>query len=132
MQFVEKDPKLAEPVLKALLKYWPVTNSQKEVLFLGELEEILEMTQACLVAACQAHRIWPHSGVIHALHAHSRHSNMRNTWHSFCKLFSDLRISGVQHLICTTCGQCRGLYEPAGAGVCQGANTALSAAGEVP
>ncbi len=46
VQFVEKDPKLAEPVLKALLKYWPVTNSQKEVLFLGELEEILEMTQA--------------------------------------------------------------------------------------
>ena len=44
-QFVEKDPKLAEPVLKALLKFWPVTNSQKEVLFLGELEEILEMTQ---------------------------------------------------------------------------------------
>jgi hypothetical protein len=28
------------------LKYWPVTNSQKEVLFLGELEEILELTQA--------------------------------------------------------------------------------------
>lgn len=44
-QFVEKDAKLAEPVLKALLKYWPVTNSQKEVLFLGELEEILELTQ---------------------------------------------------------------------------------------
>ena len=47
MQFVEKDPKLAEPVLKSLLKYWPVTNSQKEVLFIGELEEILEMTQVC-------------------------------------------------------------------------------------
>ncbi|KAG2497759.1 hypothetical protein HYH03_004031 [Edaphochlamys debaryana] len=45
-QFVEKDSKLAEPVLTALLKYWPVTNSQKEVLFLGELEEILELTQA--------------------------------------------------------------------------------------
>ncbi|KAG1671907.1 hypothetical protein FOA52_003474 [Chlamydomonas sp. UWO 241] len=45
-QFVEKDSKLAEPVLKALLKFWPVTNSQKEVLFLGELEEILELTQA--------------------------------------------------------------------------------------
>jgi len=45
LQFVEKDPKLAEPVLKSLLKYWPVTNSQKEVLFIGELEEILEMTQ---------------------------------------------------------------------------------------
>ncbi|KAL6754337.1 protein phosphatase 2A regulatory B subunit [Haematococcus lacustris] len=45
-QFVEKDSKLAEPVLKSLLKYWPVTNSQKEVLFLGELEEILELTQS--------------------------------------------------------------------------------------
>ncbi len=42
---MEKDSKLAEPVLNALLKYWPVTNSQKEVLFLGELEEILELTQ---------------------------------------------------------------------------------------
>ncbi len=42
---MEKDSKLAEPVLSALLKYWPVTNSQKEVLFLGELEEILELTQ---------------------------------------------------------------------------------------
>eukprot|EP00798_Chlamydomonas_sp_ICE-L_P019060 gene19060-25664_t len=45
-QFVEKDAKLAELVITALLKYWPVTNSQKEVLFLGELEEILELTQA--------------------------------------------------------------------------------------
>lgn len=45
-QFVEKDPKLAEAVLKGLLKYWPATNSQKEVLFLGELEEVLELTQA--------------------------------------------------------------------------------------
>ena len=45
-QFVEKDSRLTAPVLKALLKYWPVTNSQKEVLFLGELEEVLELTQA--------------------------------------------------------------------------------------
>mmetsp|Transcript_25879 Transcript_25879/g.35704 ORF Transcript_25879/g.35704 Transcript_25879/m.35704 type:complete len:503 (-) Transcript_25879:295-1803(-) len=45
-QFVEKDPKLADAVLRGLLKFWPVTNSQKEVLFLGELEEILELTQA--------------------------------------------------------------------------------------
>lgn len=46
LQFVEKDSKLADPVLRTLLKFWPVTNSQKEVLFLGELEEILELTQA--------------------------------------------------------------------------------------
>lgn len=45
-QFAEKDPKLAETVIQGLLKYWPVTNSQKEVLFLGEIEEILELTQA--------------------------------------------------------------------------------------
>ncbi len=47
MQFVEKDSKLAEPVIRQLLKFWPVTNSSKEVLFLGELEEILELTQVC-------------------------------------------------------------------------------------
>lgn len=44
-QFVEKDPRLAEEVISGMLKYWPVTNSQKEVLFLGELEEILELIQ---------------------------------------------------------------------------------------
>jgi serine/threonine-protein phosphatase 2A regulatory subunit B' len=45
-QFVEKDPNLAEPVLKTILKYWPRTYSPKEVLFLNEVEEILEMVQA--------------------------------------------------------------------------------------
>mmetsp|Transcript_23125 Transcript_23125/g.44181 ORF Transcript_23125/g.44181 Transcript_23125/m.44181 type:complete len:507 (-) Transcript_23125:115-1635(-) len=45
-QFVEKDPKLADMVVRGLLKYWPLINSQKEVLLLGELEEILELTQA--------------------------------------------------------------------------------------
>lgn len=44
-QFVEKDCKLADTVIRGLLKYWPVTNSSKEVMFLGELEEILEATQ---------------------------------------------------------------------------------------
>jgi serine/threonine-protein phosphatase 2A regulatory subunit B' len=32
-------------VLTGLIKYWPVTNSSKEVLFLNELEELLELTQ---------------------------------------------------------------------------------------
>ncbi|KAL5065258.1 hypothetical protein RYX36_026995 [Vicia faba] len=45
-QFVEKDVKLANTVIRGLLKYWPVTNSAKEVMFLGELEEVLEATQA--------------------------------------------------------------------------------------
>lgn len=41
-QFIEKEPKLASTVIRGLLKYWPITNSQKEVMFLGEIEEILE------------------------------------------------------------------------------------------
>jgi serine/threonine-protein phosphatase 2A regulatory subunit B' len=43
-QFVEKDPRLAEPVLRGLLKFWPRTISTKEVAFLSELEEVLELT----------------------------------------------------------------------------------------
>lgn len=45
-QFVEKDPRLAEPVILGLLRFWPATNSHKEVLFLGEIEEVLELTQS--------------------------------------------------------------------------------------
>jgi serine/threonine-protein phosphatase 2A regulatory subunit B' len=51
-QFVEKDYKLADTVIRGLLKYWPVTNCQKEVLFLGELEEVLEATQAAEFQRC--------------------------------------------------------------------------------
>lgn len=43
VQFVEKEQKLAVIVMKGLLKYWPVTSSQKELMFLSELEELLEM-----------------------------------------------------------------------------------------
>ena len=44
-QFVDKDPELAVPVLSGLLQYWPISNSSKEVLFLNELEQVLELTQ---------------------------------------------------------------------------------------
>ena len=44
-QFVDKDAQLAVPVISGLLKYWPVTNSAKEVLFLNELE----VPSVCLV-----------------------------------------------------------------------------------
>ena len=44
-QFVEKDPKLAEAGPRSILEYWPLTYSPKEVLFLNEVEEILEMIQ---------------------------------------------------------------------------------------
>lgn len=52
IQFVEKDSKLADTVIRGLLKYWPITNSQKEVLFLVELEQVLEITQAAEFQRC--------------------------------------------------------------------------------
>lgn len=51
-QFVEKDFKLADTVIRGLLKYWPLTNSSKEVMFLGELEEVLEATQSAEFQRC--------------------------------------------------------------------------------
>ena len=44
MQFVEKDCKLANTVIRGLLEYWPITNTSKEMMFLEELEEVLEVT----------------------------------------------------------------------------------------
>ncbi|XP_031119271.1 serine/threonine protein phosphatase 2A 57 kDa regulatory subunit B' beta isoform-like [Ipomoea triloba] len=52
VQFVDKDYKLADVVIRGLLKYWPVTNCQKEVLFLGEIEEVLDATQASEFQRC--------------------------------------------------------------------------------
>ncbi|KAI4366909.1 hypothetical protein MLD38_022711 [Melastoma candidum] len=51
-QFVDKDCKLAETIIRGLLKYWPVTNSMKEVMFIGELEEVLEATQSAEFQRC--------------------------------------------------------------------------------
>ncbi|XP_068657026.1 serine/threonine protein phosphatase 2A 57 kDa regulatory subunit B' theta isoform-like [Aristolochia californica] len=51
-QFVEKDCKLSDTVIRGLLKYWPITNSSKEVMFLGELEEVLEATQPAEFQRC--------------------------------------------------------------------------------
>ncbi|MCO5612247.1 hypothetical protein L7F22_066511 [Adiantum nelumboides] len=51
-QYIGKDLKLVDTVVKSLLKYWPLTNSHKEVLFLGEVEEILEVTQPEVFEHC--------------------------------------------------------------------------------
>lgn len=52
VQFVEKDYELADTVIRGLLRYWPVTNCQKEVLFLGELEEVLDVTHPAEFQQC--------------------------------------------------------------------------------
>lgn len=45
LQFLHKDPELAEAVVTGILRRWPVTNCQKEVLLIEELEEIVELLQ---------------------------------------------------------------------------------------
>ncbi|KAJ1978643.1 serine/threonine-protein phosphatase 2A 56 kDa regulatory subunit delta isoform [Dimargaris xerosporica] len=53
VQFLEKDPTLTATVVKGLLKYWPKVNSPKEVMFLGELEDILSsIDEAQFKAVC--------------------------------------------------------------------------------
>lgn len=45
-QFVDKEDELAVPVLTGLLRLWPKTDCPKEMIFLHELEELLELTPA--------------------------------------------------------------------------------------
>mmetsp|Transcript_65361 Transcript_65361/g.197315 ORF Transcript_65361/g.197315 Transcript_65361/m.197315 type:complete len:177 (+) Transcript_65361:3-533(+) len=44
-QYVEKDPRLAYDIVSSMLRFWPVSITSKQVLFLNELEETLELTQ---------------------------------------------------------------------------------------
>ncbi|KAF5443756.1 hypothetical protein F2P56_036290 [Juglans regia] len=41
-QFVQKEPVLGGVVVRGILRYWPVTNYQKEVMLIGELEELVD------------------------------------------------------------------------------------------
>lgn len=41
-QFVQKEPALGGVAVMAILRYWPITNSQKEVLIIDELEELVQ------------------------------------------------------------------------------------------
>ncbi|GMF64787.1 unnamed protein product [Phytophthora lilii] len=42
-QYVEKDPETAVPIIQGIIKFWPWSCSSKQVIFLNELEEILEL-----------------------------------------------------------------------------------------
>uniref|UniRef100_A0AAR2IX07 Serine/threonine protein phosphatase 2A regulatory subunit n=1 Tax=Pygocentrus nattereri TaxID=42514 RepID=A0AAR2IX07_PYGNA len=50
VQFLEKDSTLTEPVVMALLKYWPKTHSPKEVMFLNELFYTIVCEQMSLMS----------------------------------------------------------------------------------
>ena len=43
---MEKDQSLAPAILTAMLKFWPITASKKELMFLNEVEEILDRIQS--------------------------------------------------------------------------------------
>uniref|UniRef100_A0A1B0AK82 Serine/threonine protein phosphatase 2A regulatory subunit n=1 Tax=Glossina pallidipes TaxID=7398 RepID=A0A1B0AK82_GLOPL len=43
LQFLIKDPLLAEPFIKGLLNIWPRSHAQKEAMFLVEIDEILSV-----------------------------------------------------------------------------------------
>jgi serine/threonine-protein phosphatase 2A regulatory subunit B' len=45
MLFLSKDSSLAFPLIEGLLKYWPFANYIKEVLFLAELQEAIEIAE---------------------------------------------------------------------------------------
>ncbi|XP_025017094.1 serine/threonine-protein phosphatase 2A 56 kDa regulatory subunit gamma isoform [Tetranychus urticae] len=45
VQFLEKDSTLTEYVILSLLKFWPKVHSPKEVMFLSEMEEILDVIE---------------------------------------------------------------------------------------
>ena len=45
LQFVDKDPCMAIPVLRGLIRSWPHCNTPKQILFLGEFEDVLELTE---------------------------------------------------------------------------------------
>ncbi|OBZ88893.1 Serine/threonine-protein phosphatase 2A regulatory subunit delta isoform [Choanephora cucurbitarum] len=45
VQFLEKDPDLVPGVVQGLMRYWPKVNSAKEVIFLTEFEEILDVAE---------------------------------------------------------------------------------------
>ncbi|KAI9123402.1 hypothetical protein K1719_004702 [Acacia pycnantha] len=41
-QFVQKEPMLGGIVVRGILRYWPLTNCQKEILLIGQLEDLVE------------------------------------------------------------------------------------------
>ncbi|RMZ92451.1 hypothetical protein DV736_g313, partial [Chaetothyriales sp. CBS 134916] len=53
VQFLEKDSALTEEVVLGLLRYWPKTNSTKEVMFLNEVEDIFEVMDPAEFAKVQ-------------------------------------------------------------------------------
>lgn len=46
VQFAEKDPTLSTKIILGLLRLWPKQNTTKQLMFLNEIEEVLDVTPA--------------------------------------------------------------------------------------
>lgn len=44
-QYAEKDPRLAQSIIGSMLGFWPISVASKQVLFLNQLEDMLEIIQ---------------------------------------------------------------------------------------
>jgi serine/threonine-protein phosphatase 2A regulatory subunit B' len=53
-QFLQKDPSLAGVIIAALLRWWPVSMSSKQVVFLNQLEAAVEHVQEAELVQVQA------------------------------------------------------------------------------
>ena len=42
--YLEKMPGLAVNLIKGLLRYWPITAPGKEVIYINEIEEVIDLT----------------------------------------------------------------------------------------
>ncbi len=52
-QYVEKDPETIVSIVQGLIRFWPWSSAAKQVLFLNELEEILELCRGEQLAQVQ-------------------------------------------------------------------------------
>lgn len=46
--FYEKEPSLGLVIINGLLKFWPITNPAKEVIYINEIEEVLDANPSLL------------------------------------------------------------------------------------
>lgn len=53
LQYAEKDPDTVLPIIKGLVRFWPWNSATKQVLFLNELEEIMELVRGEQLADVQ-------------------------------------------------------------------------------
>lgn len=89
VQFLEKDATLTEPVMRGLLKFWPKTCSQKEVMFLGEVEEILDVIEPCQFPKIQEPLFRQIARCVSSPHFQVLRVILQRSMKSFCKAYKN-------------------------------------------